>query len=142
MFVTKYRRGVFDTEMLTRCEQVMAEVCADFGATLAEFNGAQDHAHLLVQYPPKVALSHLVNSLKGVSSRRLRQDFAGKINPAAIRGRFWSPSYFAGSCGGPPLSIVKDYITNQKRPDQAGFPPCPQGQGFHPQTPDEQIERR
>ena len=108
---------MLDTEMLTRCEQVMSEVCADFEATLAEFNGEDDHVHLLVQYPPKVALSHLVNSLKGVSSRRLRQDFAGRINPAAMRGRLWSPSYFAGSCGGAPLTIVKDYIANQKRPD-------------------------
>ena len=117
MFVTKYRRGVFDTEMLNPCEQVIAQVCADFGATLAEFNGEEDHVHLLVRYPPKVALSHLVNSLKGVSSRRLRQDFVGKINRAPMRGRFWSPSYLTGSCGGAPLSTVKDYITNQKRPD-------------------------
>jgi putative transposase len=73
--------------------------------------------HLLVQYPPKVALSHLVNSLKGVSSRRLRQDFVGMINRAAIHGRFWSPSYVNGSCGGAPLTIVKDYIANQKRPE-------------------------
>src|SRR5665811_2075115 len=120
VFVTKYRRGVFDTQMLNRCEHLMAQVCADFGATLAEFNGEVDHVHhvhLLAAYPPKMALSHLVNSLKGVSSRRLRQDFVGRINRAAMRGRFWSPSYFAGSCGGPPLSTVKDYITNQKRPD-------------------------
>ena len=117
MFVTKYRRGVFDTEMLNPCEQVIAQVCADFGATLAEFNGEEDHVHLLVRYPPKVAPSHLVNSRKGVSSRRLRQDFVGKINRAAMHGRFWSPSYLTGSCGGAPLSTVKDYITNQKRPD-------------------------
>src|ERR1035437_1701163 len=39
----KYRRGVFDAEMLNRCEQVMAQVRADFGATLAEFNGEVDH---------------------------------------------------------------------------------------------------
>jgi putative transposase len=72
---------------------------------------------LLVHYPPKVALSHLVNSLEGVSSRQLRQDFVGRINSVATGGRFWSPSYFAGSCGGAPLSTVNDYITNQKRPD-------------------------
>ena len=117
MFVTKYRHGVFDTEILNRCEQVMAQVCTDFGATLAEFNGAEDHVHLLAAYPPKVALSHLVNSLKGGSSRQLRQDFAGRTNKAAKRGRFWSPSYFAGSCGGAPLHIVKDYIADQKRPN-------------------------
>jgi len=117
VFVTKYRHGVFDTEILNRCEQVMAQVCTDFGATLAEFNGAEDHVHLLAAYPPKVALSHLVNSLKGGSSRQLRQDFAGRTNKAAKRGRFWSPSYFAGSCGGAPLHIVKDYIADQKRPN-------------------------
>ena len=83
--------------MPSLCEQVIAQVCADFGATLAEFNAAEDHVHLLVQYPPKVAPSHLVNNLKGVSSRQLRQDFAGRTNKAAKRGRFWSPSYFAGS---------------------------------------------
>ena len=117
MFVTRYRRGVFDTEMLNLCEQVMAQVCADFDATLAEFNGEEDHVHLLVQYPAKVALSHLVNSLKGVSSRLLRQDFAGRINRAGMHGRFWSPSHFAGSCGGAQLSLVQDYIANQKQPD-------------------------
>jgi putative transposase len=97
VFATKYRRGVFNTQMLNLCEQAMAQVCTGFGATLAEFSGEQDHVHLLAAYPPKVALSHLANSLKGVSSRQLRQDFAGRTNKAAKRGRFWSPSYFAGS---------------------------------------------
>ena len=107
---------MFDTEILNRCEQIMAEACADFDATLAEFNREQDHVHLLVQYPPKVALSHLVNSLKGASSRRLRLEFIGRIDSAGSRGRFWPPSHFSGSCGGPPLVIVKDYIVHQKRP--------------------------
>ena len=69
VFVTKYRRGVFTAQMLTRCEEVMRAVCRDFGAELREFNGAEDHVHLLVHYPPSVAISRLVNSLKGVSSR-------------------------------------------------------------------------
>jgi putative transposase len=116
VFVTKYRRGVFDTQMLTLCEHVMAQIYEDFEATLAEFNGAQDQVHLLAQNPPKVALSHLVNSLKGVSSRRLRQEYVGRINKAAIHGRFWSGSSFAGSRSGAPSSTVQDYITNQKQP--------------------------
>lgn len=117
VFVTKYRRGVMNDEMLTRCEEVMRKVCEDFGAELKEFNGEADHVHLLVHYPPKVALASLVNSLKGVSSRRLRAEFTGQTNRAIMHGRFWSPSYFAGSCGGAPLQVVKDYIAQQKRPD-------------------------
>jgi putative transposase len=44
----------------------------DFAAALVEIDGEDDHVHLLVNYPPKVPLSRLVNSLKGLSSRRLR----------------------------------------------------------------------
>lgn len=71
----------------------------------------------MVEYPPKAAVSALVNSLKGVSSRRLRQEFTGRVNRASMHGRFWSPSYFAASCGGAPLSIIRQYIEQQRRPD-------------------------
>jgi len=54
---------------------------------------------VLVHYPPKIALSKLVNCLKGVSSRYLRAEYTGRIGTGSV---FWSPSYFAGSCGGAP----------------------------------------
>ncbi|MGP4013018.1 IS200/IS605 family transposase [Streptomyces sp. 4N124] len=116
VFVTKYRRGVFTPEMLERCEGIMSDVCADFEAELKEFNGERDHVHLLVHYPPKIQLSKLVNSLKGVSSRRLRQEYTGQVDRAIMHGQFWSRSYFAGSCGGAPLTVVRQYIENQRRP--------------------------
>ncbi|WP_432097046.1 IS200/IS605 family transposase [Streptomyces sp. bgisy100] len=116
VFVTKSRRGVFDDEMLTRCEEVMRKVCEDFEAELTEFNGERDHVHLLINYPPKVAVSKLVNSLKGVSARRIRQEFTDRIHPAVTHGHLWSPSYFAASCGGAPLAIIRQYIEQQQRP--------------------------
>lgn len=94
----------------------MRDVCADFEAELKEFNGEKDHVHLLVHYPPKVQLSKLVNSLKGVSSRRLRQEYTVQVNRAIMHGHFWSRSYFAGSCAGAPLTVVRQYIDNQRRP--------------------------
>ena len=116
VFVTKHRRGVLDDAMLKSCEQAMRGVCADFGAELAEFNGQDNHVHLLVTYPPKIAISALVNSLKGVSARRLRAQFTGRVNRYSIHGHFWSPSYLAASCGGAPLSIIKQYIEQQNQP--------------------------
>ena len=116
VFVAKYRRGVFDDDMLGFCEQVMRKVCDDFGAVMREFNGEHDHVHLLVEYPPKVSVSALVNSLKGASARRLRSEYTGKVNRARMNGHFWSPSYFAASCGGAPLSIIRQYIEQQQRP--------------------------
>jgi REP-associated tyrosine transposase len=86
-------------------------VCADFGAELREFNSETGHVHLLVRYPPRVALSRLVGSLKSVSARRLRQEFPGHIRKYLRGEHFWSPSYFATSCGGAPLAIIKHGIT-------------------------------
>ncbi|MFF3877998.1 IS200/IS605 family transposase [Streptomyces sp. NPDC001978] len=117
VFTPKNRRGVFTDDLLARCEEIMRDVCADFGAELTEFNGERDHVHLLVHYPPKIALSRLVGSLKGVSARRLRQEFPDHIHRFLWGDHFWSPSYFAASVGGAPLSVVKEYIENQKRPD-------------------------
>lgn len=116
VFTPKYRRKVFDEAMLSCCETSMRSVCEDFDATLVEFNGEEDHVHLLIEYPPKVAVASLVNSLKGVSARRLRQEFVGRVNRASMNGRFWSPSYFAASCGGAPLEIIKRYVEQQRRP--------------------------
>jgi putative transposase len=116
VFVTKYRRGVFDSAMLDACEQTMRDVCDDFGARLVEFNGEDDHVHLLVEYPPKVAVSALVNSLKGVSARMLRAEFTSQVNRASMRGHFWSPSYFAVSAGGTPIALLREYLEGQRRP--------------------------
>ncbi|MER7693994.1 IS200/IS605 family transposase [Streptomyces sp. NPDC097610] len=117
VFVPKYRRGDFTDEILTRCEEIMSEVCAKANAELREFNGERDHAHLLIHYPPQVKLRALVGSLKGVSAHYLRKEFHDHIKRYLWADHFWSPSYFAASAGGAPLAVVKEYIENQKRPD-------------------------
>ena len=115
VFVTKYRRGVLDKKALDRLKEIFREVCLDFEADLVEMDGEDDHVHLLVEYPPKVSVSGLVNSLKGVSSRLLRKE-----RPCIARrywkGVLWSPSYFAVSCGGVPISVIRQYIEQQRTP--------------------------
>jgi putative transposase len=81
-----------------------------------ESDGEDNHVHLLVNYPPKVSISTLVNSLKGVSSRLLRLE-RPDIQRNYWKGALWSPSYFAASCGGAPLGILRTYIEQQKTPD-------------------------
>ncbi|MFF2077877.1 IS200/IS605 family transposase [Kitasatospora sp. NPDC058162] len=116
VFVTKYRHKVFADRHLTRMEEIMRAVCQDFEVELVEFNGENNHVHLLVNFPPKVALSKLVNSLKGVSSRRMRQEYPELVQHYWRAQRLWSGSYFAGSVGGAPLSTVRQYIEQQNRP--------------------------
>lgn len=116
MFVTKFRHDVFTDTHMRRLEEIFTAVCADFDTELVEFNGETDHVHLLVNFPPKVAISHLVNSLKGVSSRHLRREFPELERHYWRTQRLWSGSYFAGSVGGAPISMLKKYIENQTRP--------------------------
>ena len=114
VFVTKYRRNVLSKPAIDDLQTIFAKVCRDFEAELVECDGEDDHVHLLIRYPPKVTISKLVNSLKGVSSRLLREarpEVAGRYKDGVL----WSPSYFAGSCGGAPLSIIKDYVRYQRR---------------------------
>lgn len=86
VFVTKYRREVFTKTILDDLRTTFSSVCTDFEAELVEFDGEDDHVHLLVNYPPKVAVSALVSSLKGVSSRLIRKKNYPS-NPAQAVGR-------------------------------------------------------
>ena len=116
VFVTKFRHKVFADTHLSRMEEIMRDVCADFETELREFNGEDSHVHLLVNFPPKIALSKLVNSLKGVSSRRMRQEFPELARHYYRANKLWSGSYFAGSVGGAPISGLRQYIERQNRP--------------------------
>jgi putative transposase len=107
---------VFTKEILDDLHEMLGSVCADFEADLVQFDGEDDHVHLLVNYPPKVSVSVLVNSLKGVSSRMIRQKRYPSIAKKLWGGALWSPSYFAGSCGGAPLAVIRQYIEQQQTP--------------------------
>jgi putative transposase len=73
VLLTRYRIPWSARSTWERTEQIMRAACTDFETGLAEFNGQTNPVHLLVSFPPKVALSRLVNSLKGLLSGRLRQ---------------------------------------------------------------------
>ena len=116
VFVAKYRGKVFTKEILDDMRGIFESVCTDFEAQLVEFDGEDDHVYLLVNYPPKVSISKLVNSLKGVSSRMIRQKKYPSIKQKLWGDALWSPSYFAGSCGGAPIEIIRQYIEQQNTP--------------------------
>lgn len=116
VFVTKYRRKVFTKEILADLESIFANVCQRFESVLVQCDGGHDHVHLLINYPPTCPVSRLVNSLKGVSSRLIRKKCYLSIQQALWGKNLWSPSYFAGSCGGASLDVIRRYIESQNTP--------------------------
>ena len=113
VFVTKYRRKVLTADSLEWLKVQCTKVCAMQGALLEACDGEDDYLHLLVNYPPTLALSSLVNSLKGSSSRLLRVEFPA-IAKRYWKGVLWTPSYFAASTGGVTLETVKKYVEEQR----------------------------
>ena len=107
--VTKYRRKVFDAPAFEWLQTHCAKVCSTMGAQLMALDGQDDHAHLLIEYPPKLSVSVMVNALKGTSSRLLRRD-RPDIASKYWKGVLWSPSYFVVSAGGAPLETIKAYV--------------------------------
>jgi len=106
---------MLDGEAIEKLRPIFSKVCTDFEAGLVQMDGEGNHVHLLVNYPPKVSVSSLVNSLKGVSSHVLRRQLP-RITKGYWNNVLWSPSYFAASCGGAPLDLIQRYIEQQATP--------------------------
>lgn len=111
--VAKYRDEIFDAEKLAFIEGVFQQVAKQMGMAILEISGEDEHVHCLVEYPPKLSVSKIMNALKGVSSRRYGQ--AGFKKPYG-KTALWSPSYFAVSVGGAPIEVLIKYIKEQSRP--------------------------
>jgi putative transposase len=83
---------------------------------LVEFNSEANHVRLLVAYLPNVALAQLIQRLKGRTAYAARREYTCAFVRARVGGHLLSPSYFAVSCGGAALPIIKHYIDSQARP--------------------------
>ena len=133
VLTTKYRKKLLNGEMVDRLENVIADLCEKWDCKVIEFNGEDNHIHLLFQYYPQMSLPKFIGNIKSVTSRRLRQEFPTLVNSIAAHSRrssskttgthsrsrkkvLWNESYFIASCGGVTVSVLKKYIENQDKP--------------------------
>lgn len=108
----KYRRSVLHSGVDERLKEITAEVCEELSAELIEIEVMPDHVNILVEVDPQFGIHRLVKRIKGNSSRKLREEFPW------LKSRIptlWTNSYFVTTTGGAPLTVVKEYIENQKR---------------------------
>jgi putative transposase len=117
VLTTKYRRNVFTKPMLDRMHEIFEDLLGKWDCKLVEFNGEENHVHLLFQYLPQMELTKLINNLKTVSSRRLRSEFEEQVNQFYYKDVLWNGSYFIASCGGVTVSTLRKYIENQDSPE-------------------------
>ncbi|MEG4173003.1 MULTISPECIES: IS200/IS605 family transposase [unclassified Microcoleus] len=107
----KYRRKVLIEGVDARLKEILLEVATECGSELIEMEVMPDHIHLLVECDPQFGIAKLIRYMKGRSSRYLRQEFPW------LKSRLptlWTNSYFIATVGGAPISVIKQYIENQK----------------------------
>lgn len=102
IFVTKYRRKVFTSEMIDRLREILSDLCQKAKSELLEFGAESDHCHLLVSLHPNNNISIFVKNLKSSSSRLLRKEFAEELSKTYWKPVLWSSSYCVISAGGAP----------------------------------------
>ena len=118
VIVTKYRRKCITAPVLIRLKEICEQLTLKWECELMEFNGEADHLHLLLSLNPKVTPSIFVNNLKTVTSRLVRKEFSEHVKKFYWKKPvFWSRSYCILTCGGAPLSVIKQYIEQQQAPE-------------------------
>jgi putative transposase len=116
VLVTKYRKRCFTSEVLDRIEAICRELCEKWEIGLLEFGGEADHIHLLLELNPTIQPSKLINSLKTVTSRLIRKEFAEHLKEYYWKPVLWSRAYCLLTAGGAPIEVLREYIENQDRP--------------------------
>jgi len=108
----KYRRKVLINDVDVRLKELIVEICKEFRIDIIEMEIMPDHVYLLLEVDPQFGIHKAVKQVKGQTSRILRQEFPW------LRSRLptlWTNSYFVSTVGGAPLSVIKQYIENQKK---------------------------
>lgn len=111
VFCPKYRRKVLVNGVDIRLKELIKLICEEIQVDIIEMEIMPDHVHLLLEVAPQFGIHKAVKTIKGTTSRILRQEFPW------LRSRIptlWTNSYFCSTVGGTPLSVIKQYIENQK----------------------------
>ncbi|MEE1288157.1 MAG: IS200/IS605 family transposase [Bacteroidaceae bacterium] len=107
----KYRRSVLINGVDARLKELIKETCVHLHVEIIELEVMPDPVHLLMEVDPPFGVHRAVKQIKGYSSRILREEFPW------LKSRLpslWTNRYFVSTVGGAPLSVIRQYMENQK----------------------------
>lgn len=118
VFAPKYRRKVFFGEKKREIGKILRYLCEWKGVNIIEAEICPDHVHMLVEIPPKIAVSSFMGYLKGKSSTMLYEQFP-ELKYKYRSKEFWCKGYYVDTVG-KKTERIREYIQNQLREDQLG----------------------
>jgi putative transposase len=112
VWITKYRKKVLTGIMAERVRELVRGICKEHEVEILKGHVSKDHVHLFVSVPPHLAISKLVQYLKGKSSYKLLSE--NRDLSKAFWGRhLWGRGYFVATSGNVTDEVIIEYIQNQ-----------------------------
>ena len=118
VFASKYRRKAFYGKYRIAIGRILRQLCEWKGIKILEAEMCPDHVHMLVEIPPKMAVSSFMGYLKGKSSTMLYEQF-GELKYKYRNREFWCKGYYVDTVG-KNESRIAEYISKQLEEDQLG----------------------
>ena len=116
VFAPKYRRKIFYGEKKAEIGKILRELCSWKGVNIIEAEVCPDHIHMLIEIPPKIAVSSFMGFLKGKSSLIIHERYANLKYKHGKRS-FWCRGYYVDTAGKNTKKIA-EYIRNQLEEDK------------------------
>jgi putative transposase len=116
VWIPKYRRKVLVGALEKRLKEILREICRDYRFRIIAMEVMPDHVHMLIEAPPKFSPTKIIQTLKGISARRMREEFLEEIKKHIWKeGTLWATGYYVGSVSDKATTeMVEEYIKNQK----------------------------
>ena len=112
VWITKYRKAVLRGEIGLRLRELIRQTCEAQEVYIEKGHIAVDHVHLLLSVPPNIAVSDLVQRLKGRSSRKMLDEF-GELRRQFWGQHLWARGYYVASSGNVTDEVIAQYIEMQ-----------------------------
>lgn len=119
VWITKYRKPVMTGVVAEAVRKYIQQTCQENEVQIIKGHVSKDHIHLFVSVPPSIAISKLMQSLKGTSSRKLLLNFKA-LQKQFWGQHFWARGYFACSSGNITDEVIMQYIENQDMTEPEG----------------------
>ena len=114
VWIPKYRRGILTRPIQTRLRELLAGICERYGYELDTMSVQNDHVHVFLSFPPKVSIAKATQTLKGVSSRKLREEFP-ELEQKMWGAPIWAVGYYAATVGDRTTAQqIRRYIQKQE----------------------------
>jgi putative transposase len=112
VWVTKYRYKILTKRIGERLRELLRQGCTARGITIVEGSIGKDHVHMLISCPPSIAVSKIVQYLKGRSSRLLQEEYE-ELRKRYWGQHLWARGYFCVTAGSVTKEMIQEYIANQ-----------------------------